>query len=1055
MLTDFGSSLVQIPFWNQDLMAQKWIIKDSLDQVSGPFETPEVIRRIHQGLISEDDYLASYPEGKWIHVTKNQLFFDEMLASISKTKGSTPTPPKEKTTKTQITETEKQEDTESDKTEVLSETFKIGDQTQKSVEDSDPGFFEHPAYSQTASKDKISSPSQKTDKENEKVRLKKNSEDVKVEIKTRKNLPQSVAKQAQHFYSQNEILDLRKHKPQTFFDKKRKELSLIILLFSFIGATIFFWPAEEDNLIGDSFKLRAPRFDQNPISKEMENKSYNTAFKLIHKGSFKNFREAHNELIKVLESNSQNINALSLLCFTNYHLWEFTQKTSKDLFSISSITKKAVEIDRFGEKGRVCRFVDLSVRGKYQEAQKVVDDVLDSEQGATSINFSYFNGLLKLIRKEFIAAESYLSAAITRSRALLEGATKNEFAVMWIALADANIKLNKVNLAYKAAQQALIINPEYVDALLIKGIIEYRTHRKNKLAKSTLQKALSYTDDKANKKKLSDAYVVLAEIALFERRREDALEYAIAAYNYNPGNSVAKNLAIELGGNRKVGKKVILSQQLVIEGEQNLQENGCGSAQAFFKEAFNLDPKNGYAALKTAQCLWELSFSSDAIEWIEKSIQADPTLTEAYVTAAKFYMERYDFDSAMQVLTKAKKISPRSYEVYRGLALLELKKENPQLAIEYAKIALKIYDADNETLILMAKAYYDLNQNQEAFQYIVRAGENDSRNVEVHTMYGKILYKTQGIFASQEYLKNRIASYPLEAAYRVALAEIYLEDQKYKEAEAVAREAIEYDDKSKKAFMILGKALKNRDKKPEALNYFLDAYSLDPSDADPLFEAGQLYIDIQKFDEAIKQFERVLKMNHQYPLIYYNLAKVYFAQRKMDKALEYCKQEVERAPNREECFILSAEAYFFKATVEKDKHSKLTSKNLNPNDVEKTQEDRESNYKLMITYYKQCADSYQRAIDIAPQTADLYIDLSRCYRFAGEFDMSQKMVEKALDIERGNPLVWRENGLLFEQKGEYALAVEAYKQYLTLNPSAADRNAIAQQMKELESKIKP
>ena len=65
-------------------MSQKWIIKDSLDQVSGPFDTPEVIRRIHQGLVTEEDFLASYPEGKWIPVTKNQIFFDEMLASISK-----------------------------------------------------------------------------------------------------------------------------------------------------------------------------------------------------------------------------------------------------------------------------------------------------------------------------------------------------------------------------------------------------------------------------------------------------------------------------------------------------------------------------------------------------------------------------------------------------------------------------------------------------------------------------------------------------------------------------------------------------------------------------------------------------------------------------------------------------------------------------------------------------------------------------------------------------------------------------------------------------------
>lgn len=1036
-----GPILVRIPFWNQVIMSQKWIIKDSLDQVSGPFDTAEVIRRIHQGLVTEEDFLASYPEGKWIPVTKNQIFFDEMLESIAKThKGSSREP------KIKIEKTESNFE-KIDETEALSQTLKLNNKTKQiTVEDKTMPITATLDDEKTQLLDVDGKP--ETDDGKKDISLESS-------YKVKKNLPLPTTQQHQR-YLQTEVLDLRKHKPQTFVDKNRNEISMFILFIALIGAAFFLWPTKEDGIEGDNFKLQAPRFDKNPISKELEQAAYRNAVAKIKKGSFNNFRDAHNDLVKVLESYSGNIDALSQLCFANYHLWEFTQKTSKDLFAISVTTKKALELDRFSEKGRICRFVDLTVRGKYDEAQKVVDDVLESEQGSTSILFSYFNGILKFNRKEFLPSESYLTAALTRSRSLSNQKVNHEYSVMWIALADANMKLNKANLAYKGALMALAINPDYVDAHLLKGIIEYRIQRKNKLAKSTLQNALNYLDDdKPNKKKLSDAYVVLAEIALFEKRRSDALNYSIAAYNYNPGNSVAKNLAIELGGNKKVGKKTVLAQQLVIEGEQNLQESGCQTAQAFFKEAFKLDPRNGYAALKTAQCLWELSFATDAIEWIEKAIQADSTLVEAYITAATFYMERYDFDASLKVLIKARKVAPRSYEVYRGLAQLELKKDNPQLAIEYAKIALKIYDADTASLIVMAKANYELNNKDEAFQYIVRASENDSRNVEVHTMYGKILYKVQGIFASQEYLQNRIASYPLEVAYRVALAEIYYEDQKYKEAEMMAKEAIEFDPKSKAAFMVLGRALKARDQKQTALNYFLDAFGIDPSDAQPLFEAGQLYIDIRKFDDAVRQFEKVLRMNNQYPAIHYNLAKVYFAQRKMKEALAHCKIEIETAPERDECFILSAEIYFYQGAVEKDKLARLNNQKLDANEVLKNEQDKQRAYNGMISFYKLCAENYQRAIDIAPQTANLYIDLSRCYRFAGEFDMSQKMVEKALDIERGNPMVWRENGLLFEQKGEYALALEAYKQYLTLNPSAEDRSAIVQQMKELESKIKP
>lgn len=1054
-------------------MSQKWIIKDSLDLVSGPFETAEVIRRIHQGLITEQDFLASYPEGKWIPVTRNQIFFDEMLAAISKSsqKSSSKENAKETNNKSEAKPLTGSVDGSNEKSKTKTETLdtiKVNSKSGVTVENTetlDPtealsATLKLDKTRQTKSdhSNKYNSSNDKTEVIDIKSRVESNSfKDNDSEVtKLKKNLPQADSKQPYQFYSQDEVLDLRRHKPLTFIEKNRKILSIFILIISFLGSLIFLIPETTDNITGDNFKLRAPRFNKVPISKELEINAMNSAMTKVKLGSFNNFRDAHNEVIKVLESNDQNIDALTMLCFINYHLWEFTQKTSKDLFAISSITKRAVEIDRFGEKGKTCRFIDLAVRGKYDEAQKVIDDVLDSEQGSTSVLFSYFNGVLKFFRKEFIAAESYLSAAISRSRQQGSAKKNNEYAVMWVALADANLKLGKANLAYKSALRAITINPSYIDAYLVKGIVEFKNQRKNKLAKATLQKAVKLMgDDKPNKKKLSEAYVVLAEIALFERRRSDAQEYAIAAYNYNPGNSVAKNLAIELGGDKKVGKKTVLSQQLVIEGEQNLQESGCATAQALFKEAYKLDPKNGYAALKTAQCMWQLSFAIEAIEWIERSIQADPTLTEAYVTAAKFYMERYDFDAAMQVLIKAKKVSPRSYEVYRGLAQLELKRNNLQLAVEYAKIALKIYDADTETLVVLAKAFSDLNQHQEAFQYIVRASENDTRNIDVHTTYGRILYKTQGIFAAQEYLKNRIASFPLEPAYRVALAEIYYEDQKYPEAEMTAREALEFSENSKEAYMVLGKVLKTKDDKQGALNFFLDAFSTDPSDVQPLFEAGQLYIEIRKYDEAIKQFERVLKLNKQYPEIYYNIAKVYFAQKKMNKAIKACQTEVEIYPERDKCHILIAEAYFYKGSVERDKLPGIANKKITPNEYESLENEKKTTYDKMIDYYKLCSVSYQKAIDIAQQSANLYIDLSRCYRYAGEFDMSQKMVEKALEIEKGNPIVWRENGLLFEQKGEYALALEAYKQYLILNPSANDRDDVVRQMRDLESKISP
>lgn len=1018
-------------------MAQKWITKDALGRIAGPFETSEVIQRIHQGLISEEDYVATYPEGKWISVTKEIEFFDEMLVALSgqkKNRSNSETKANEQV----IDKTEIQPGNQKTHTNIKTET--LGD-------DSDD---------ENTKTLRLDSANNTNEEDHSRVRpiVADRPEGIDNNNQTAITSMPTGKKSASALFSQKEVFDLQKHKKLTFTEKYSRYIGIAILLFSFLGAGYVFWPEQVDSITGDEFKLRAPRFDKTPISRELQQQKIKIAYSKVKKGTFADFREAQNELIQVLESRSTNKEALALLCFSYFHLWDYTEKNSRDLFAVSRVTKKATSVDRFGFQGKTCRFVDFMVRGQYQEAQKVVDDVLDSEEGASNVTFSYFNGYLKASRKDLISAEGYLSAAIARSQALSSQGANNEFMVMWQALADVQQQLGKNNEAYKSVKRILILNPSFIDAALSKGVLEYRAFRKSKEAKKTIQRAfVMMENNKANKKKLSDAYLALAEIALQEKNRRSALDYAVAAYNYNPGNSVAKNLAIELGGNNKVGRKKVLSQQLVIEGEQSLQESGCATAQAFFKEAYKLDRQNGYAALKTAQCLWELSFSTDAIKWVEYAILADASLVEAYVTAAQFYIDRYDFDAALKVLMKGRNKSPRSYEIYRGLGALELKRGNPQVAVEYCKRALDLYDADTDTLILMAKALLELRQNQKAFQYIVRAGENDSRNVEVHTTHGKVLYHIQGVFASIEYLQNRINSYPMEPAYRVALAEVLYEDQKLKEAQAAASEALQFDIKSKDAYMVLGKILKDMGKKQEALNFFLDAFSVDPSDAGPLFEAGQLYIEGRQYGEAIKQFRRILTINPRYPDIYFNMAKIYFAQGKMEEALKEVKEEIRNYPENYESYILSAQIYFYMGEARRSELGQVNSRSISEENFESLENNKRMLYTQMISYNRLCAKSYQQAIDIASQPAKVYIDLSRCYRFAGEFDKAQRMVEKAISLEEGNPVVWRESGLIFEQKGEHSLAMEAYKKYLLLNPNADDRDQIVQRMRILESKI--
>ena len=997
-------------------MSQNWIVKNSLDQISGPFDTSEIIRRIHQELITENDFVASYPEGRWIPVTKNQVFFDEMLDALSKGISK-----KGKSKNTLITSRDNKKGIRTLEHELNLDQKKLKTQnldkkkSTRAIQESSGFQKGEGAYTKGSTEKKS-----------------------KTSSKTRKT------------YSQGKALDLKKYKNQVFLYKIKPKVSVFLFICILLGIGFFFWPED----LPEHVKFIPPRFNSYVISTEVEQEKIRQAIFYIKKGGYKNFVKAHNELNQVLESQSSQIEPFSLLCFTYLHLWKFSKKTPKDLRAVSVVVKKALEIDRFGERGKICKFVYDQVREKHSEAEKVVNDVIDSEEGSSSIIFNYFSGLIKASKSDFSASEAYLAKAISESNSSNSKNREGEFAVMWLNLADVNLKLDRSKFAYRAVQKALTINPQYVEALFLKGIIEY-IHQGNVVrAEGSLKTGLAFMkNDKSNIEILSEAYLVLAQISLSKEDPKKSLRYAISAYKYNPGNSIARNLAIRLGGRGKLGDKKVFSRQLFLEGEKSLKEVGCSSAQALFKEAFKLDPKNGQAALETAKCLWSLRFSADAIRWIEKAIQVDSNLMEAYLVAANFYIERYNFEFALRVLLKGLRKFPRSYEIYTSLAELELKKKNPELAEEYAKKALKIYDVHTKALVAISKAYLAMDKNQGAFRYIVRAIENDARNVEAHVVYGQSLYRTQGIYTAQQYLENRINSYPLEESYRVALAKLYLEDQKFKEAEEKAREALEFNENSKEALMVLGEILKARGKNALALNSFLDAFSVDPTDVKPIFKAGKIYFSEGQLNNAIKQFKRLISINPNYPGIYYNLAKAYRAKGYMDGALESCNYEIKNYPQKSECFVFNAEIYFHKGHKEKSKLSNLSFKKVRSENMLRIEEEKKVAYNQMLTFFKLCSKSYQKAIDITKPSTQTYINISKCYRLAGEFDLSQKMVDQAMKLESGNPVVWKESGFLLEQKGEYSLAFDAYKKYLIFKPTAEDREDIANRMTRLVKEI--
>jgi tetratricopeptide (TPR) repeat protein len=140
------------------------------------------------------------------------------------------------------------------------------------------------------------------------------------------------------------------------------------------------------------------------------------------------------------------------------------------------------------------------------------------------------------------------------------------------------------------------------------------------------------------------------------------------------------------------------------------------------------------------------------------------------------------------------------------------------------------------------------------------------------------------------------------------------------------------------------------------------------------------------------------------------MGRVYFQNGDFDLALKSALDERKLNPNLADSYILAAEIY----SAQKQ--------------------------------FQKCAGEYQQAIKLRPVSADLYVKIARCYRQGGSSDIAESMLNIAASQESGLPEIYREQGAIYEIKGDIRAAVQAYNKYLALSPNAPDRS-------EVEAKI--
>lgn len=963
-------------------MDKLWLVKDKRGRIFGPYNEKEVCFYIQEGEFKGEELFSPYPTGKWKPLSAHPVFYEKIMAKLNEKTSHVDPFEKSISTRESLSEkvTEEQEPVEP--TQIL------------------------------------------TPKKTDSLQTKS-----KVQIKLSEKFKEDVLMEE----GVSDVIEM-KELGEGFISKLTTSLKLpaILLILLILAFAFIFFNQKPKNIVEENIRLQSVSQKREPWPPTDLKTKFKSGRSSYYKGTVSHYLKAQTQYVQILEGQPEQSEVYLYLCLVYLELWPFAYQDTKDRDVLNKTLNLASKHDKGGVYSGICKSVQALINKKPEHSLMITNSSLNviGEGKLYHIFFYYVKAKALLALNRVSEAGNYLRSI-------------HKLRSNWTApyMLSANVLYDKkqYDLAVKSYQKVLSIFSDHISAGLRMGVLEYKYLKKIQKSEKRLSSFLINLNDLVEPNILLEAYIILANIYLKQNDRKNALEYSNKAYALDPEHPDVVLLKSKFGEGVDFKNVKVQARGLIYKGDMLVREGNCTSAKTYFSRAYSTGGKrNALAALRMAQCYWQSGASGQAIRWLKRSINADSKMLSAYFLLSDYLSALYDFESARDVLNAVKNQKPSNYDLFKAYALLSFRQNQYKAAVAYAERSLKFYTSDIDIYIILSKAYLALGKGHKAFFYAEKAVEEDINSIPAQITYALALDLAYGSHRTEEYLEKLIDRFPLIIEYYQALGEYYFNKEMYDEALEQFQRIIKQHSKFKPAYIYLGRIYSylsykeggRGDKYDQALKYFLEATLLDIADPEPMFYIGQTHLQHKNYSAAEQEFEKILQLNPNYPLIHYYIGLANFHQQgedNLDKALKFAKTQSAKNPNHFLPYKLRGDVYRLRAkgVFEKDQERKAV--------------------------YELCANEYQKALKYLKNDIEISIGLIECYKGAGNLDSALQLAKELTKEEglSGHPDLRREIGSIYEAKEEYEKARSEYTEYFKLYPGAKDRAEIESRIQKL------
>ena len=967
-------------------MEKLWLIKDKKGRIFGPYSEKEICFYIEEGEFTGEEFFSSYPTGQWQPLSAHSLFYKKILDQLH---GNT---------KSDSTQDEGplslKEEADSEKSEEYIEPTRI-----------------------------VVPKAGKTSKKNKKIKIK---------------LSQKFKEEKQDFREEfSDVIEMEDVK-EGFIDKLRIVFKLPTLIFILLLSSIFlflkFSNKDPRRYQEEQVRLLSISKKREPLTKKELKMKLQKAIGAYFKGTIPHYLNAQMQLVQALEAQPKEVEIYQYLCLIYLEIWPFAYQDTKDKNALKKTLNFVSQRDQTKIYSDTCKSIKALIDLKPEKALMLINNILNAiDKGFSPIFFYYIKAKALNALNKKRESRNYLNSIYK---------LRPEWIAPYMMGAQIFYEDKQYDLAGGLYQKVLSVFPGHISASLRLGIIEYKYLKKWQNSERRLKTHLLNLSTLVEPDILIEAYTALANIYLNQKNQKQALEYSNKAYALNPEHPDVLKLKSKLSDIGNFDKIQVRARGLIYQGDAFVSQGNCLEAQKYFSKAYKVSKRNSLAAFRMAQCYWQSGASGQAILWLRRAINADVKMLESYFLLANYLSELYDFDSAKDILSSVKRQKPSNYDLFKAYALLAFRQKKYQEAIVYAERSLKFYTSDVEIYILLSKTYRALGETHKAFSYANKAIQEDP-SIQAQITYALSLDSAYGFHRAKDYFEKLIGNFPLIIDYSQALGEYYFDKGLHEKAIQVFQNVIQKHSKFKPAYIYLGRVYNylsytsggNREYYEKALEFFLEATLLDISDPKPLFYTGKTHLDNKQYYLAEKEFEKILKISPNYPLIHYYVGLVNFYQegeKNLEKALKFAKIQSSKDTKHYISYKLAGDIYRLRAKgVFNDLHEQRVT-------------------------YELCVKEYQKALKYLKGNIEISIHLIECYKGSGDIDLALQLALSFLGKQglSGHPDLYKKIGSIYEIKEQYEEARRFYNDYFALFPGAKDRKTIENRIHQFISNKK-